>query len=192
MEGRGSGKWRGKWCEKLFEIYINGGERIVVATVHREKELVSGYVRGPWGKDGILFFLKTFCSLPVHTMASDVGAIKEEGTSDASADERGPRAPAGGQRGAGPKDQEGRGPNEVGTRVQGGSPHEEGCRLYPVEEFMQTFVRQEAEMWQKGGLFSIAGEHLGLSPYCSTVALFWWWWWGHRVGAYWCAPLDST
>ena len=101
-------------------------------------------------------------------MASDVRATIEEGTSDSSTGERSPQVRTRGPRGAEPKEQERERPNgrvqEAGTRVQVGTSHDEDSvsesKLYPVEEFMQTFVRQEAVMWQKGGLLSIAGDNL--------------------------------
>ena len=77
---------------------------------------------------------------------------------------RSPQVRTRGPRGVEPKEQEREGPNgrvrEAGTRVQVGTSHDEDLvsesKLYPVEEFMQTFVRQEAVMWQKRGLLSIA------------------------------------
>ena len=91
-----------------------------------------------------------------------------------------------GPRGAEPKEQERERPNgrvqEAGTRVQVGTSHDEDSvsesKLYPVEEFMQTFVRQEAVMWQKGGLLSIAGDNLLL--FCLSPLRFGLR--GHRVG----------
>ena len=46
-------------------------------------------------------------------------------------------------------------------------------KLYPVEEFMQTFVRQEAVMWQKRGLLSIAERTsvLGFADNVSAISL---------------------
>ena len=111
------------------------------------------------------FFLRSFA---VDNMASDIQAVIEGPASDGSSSSSGEQSGVG-RRGT----RRGPGAGHGGPEAAGGSegtPPEN--KLFRVEDFMQTFVKQEATMWQKGCLFSsssLAGDSLLL---CTLLFTF--------------------